>query len=412
MIPFLPYIVKSTIILIVLLGYYQLVLQKQTFYNTNRFYLLGILLMAQLIPFIQITTPFRSFMESQGIIDNPFAAIFLTDTNVEASVSTPNYWIWIYFSGVIVVSVKFALAILQLRHLVNTNPSKKIRGIRIVFLPRSYPNFSFFHLLFVNQSVEDAETRQNTFAHEKIHIRQLHSLDLLFIHLFCLINWFNPFAWLLKRAIIQNHEFIADHRVIQKYQTEGYLRLILSQSFKTHFSFTNHFACSNLKKRIIMMTKQQTQKYKVWNYVPATLLCGFLFITFSCQTEESNSQEQNVTQTLNLSNVTADTTDTFVAVQDMPVFPEGDIVKWINQKTKYPAEAQRKGVEGKVAIQFIVAKDGSVKDIKIVRGVEETLNAEAVRVIQSMPKWKPGKVNGKAVNVSFTVPINFQIKDL
>lgn len=78
MIPFLPYIVKSTIILIVLLGYYQLVLQKQTFYNTNRFYLLGILLMAQLIPFIQITTPFRSFMESQGIIDNPFAAIFLT----------------------------------------------------------------------------------------------------------------------------------------------------------------------------------------------------------------------------------------------------------------------------------------------------------------------------------------------
>lgn len=81
-------------------------------------------------------------------------------------------------------------------------------------------------------------------------------------------------------------------------------------------------------------------------------------------------------------------------------------------KDQIPGRSQRKGVEGKVAIQFIVAKDGSVKDIKIVRGVEETLDAEAVRVIQSMPKWKPGKVNGKAVNVSFTVPINFQIKDL
>lgn len=412
MIPSLPYIIKSTIVLIVLLGYYQLVLQKQTFYNTNRFYLLGILLMAQLIPFIQITIPFHFFLESPGITNSPFASIFLTDTNVtETPVSTPNYWIWIYLSGVTIVSIKFILATLQLRHLANTNPSRKIRGIRIVFLPQSYPNFSFFNLLFINQSVQDTEIRQKVFAHEKIHIQQMHSLDLLFIHLFCLFNWFNPLAWLLKKAIIQNHEFIADHRVIQKYQTGSYMQLILDQSLKSHFSFTNYFACSNLKKRIIMMTKQQTKRYKILNYVPATLLCGVLFITFSCQNNES-SQEQDIIKTLSLNsnNATADTTDTFITVEDMPTFPEGDITKWINQKIKYPAEAQKKGIEGKVIIQFVVAKDGSVKEIKVVRGVDEILNAEAVRVIESMPKWKPGKQRGEPVKVSFTVPISFQMK--
>ena len=160
-----------------------------------------------------------------------------------------------------------------------------------------------------------------------------------------------------------------------------------------------------------MMTKQQTKRYKILNYVPATLLCGVLFITFSCQNNES-SQEQDIIKTLSLNsnNATADTTDTFITVEDMPTFPEGDITKWINQKIKYPAEAQKKGIEGKVIIQFVVAKDGSVKEIKVVRGVDEILNAEAVRVIESMPKWKPGKQRGEPVKVSFTVPISFQMK--
>ncbi|WP_059027092.1 energy transducer TonB [Gabonibacter massiliensis] len=103
--------------------------------------------------------------------------------------------------------------------------------------------------------------------------------------------------------------------------------------------------------------------------------------------------------------------DVFVTVEDMPVFPGGDITKWINKHVKYPMIAQENGVQGKVIVQFVVGKDGTVGDIKVVRGVDSSLDQEAVRVIKSMPKWKPGKQRGTAVKVSFTVPINFQLKN-
>ena len=93
--------------------------------------------------------------------------------------------------------------------------------------------------------------------------------------------------------------------------------------------------------------------------------------------------------------------DVFVTVEDMPVFPGGDITKWINKHVKYPMIAQENGVQGKVIVQFVVGKDGTVGDIKVVRGVDSSLDQEAVRVIKSMPKWKPGKQRGTAVKVSF-----------
>ncbi|MCR9011423.1 energy transducer TonB [Gabonibacter chumensis] len=103
--------------------------------------------------------------------------------------------------------------------------------------------------------------------------------------------------------------------------------------------------------------------------------------------------------------------DVFVTVEDMPVFPGGDITKWINKHVKYPMIAQENGVQGKVIVQFVVGKDGTVGDIKVVRGVDSSLDQEAVRVIKSMPKWKAGKQRGVPVKVSFTVPINFQLKN-
>ncbi|WP_294140415.1 energy transducer TonB [uncultured Sanguibacteroides sp.] len=103
--------------------------------------------------------------------------------------------------------------------------------------------------------------------------------------------------------------------------------------------------------------------------------------------------------------------DVFITVEDMPVFPGGDITKWINKHVKYPMIAQENGVQGKVIIQFVVGKDGTVGDIKVMRGVDSSLDQEAIRVIKSMPKWKPGKQRGTAVKVSFTVPINFQLKN-
>ena len=86
------------------------------------------------------------------------------------------------------------------------------------------------------------------------------------------------------------------------------------------------------------------------------------------------------------------------------------LMKWIGKEIKYPSIAQEMNIEGKVIVQFVIGRDGSVRDVQVLRTVDPTLDKEAVRVVKSMPKWKPGKQRGKPVRVSYTVPINFRLQ--
>ncbi len=102
----------------------------------------------------------------------------------------------------------------------------------------------------------------------------------------------------------------------------------------------------------------------------------------------------------------------FDVVEDMPQFPGGDaaMFTYLNTNIKYPKVAEENGVQGRVICKFVVDEDGSIKNVKVVRSVDPSLDKEAVRVIKSMPKWKPGKQNGKAVRVSFTTPVTFRLQ--
>ena len=102
--------------------------------------------------------------------------------------------------------------------------------------------------------------------------------------------------------------------------------------------------------------------------------------------------------------------DIFQVVEDMPQFPGGSVQKWIAKNVKYTMIAQENNIQGKVFVQFVIEKDGSVSDVKVARSVDPSLDKEAIRVVKAMPKWKPGKQRGKPVRVSYTVPINFQLQ--
>ncbi|MDE6450867.1 MAG: energy transducer TonB, partial [Odoribacter sp.] len=101
--------------------------------------------------------------------------------------------------------------------------------------------------------------------------------------------------------------------------------------------------------------------------------------------------------------------DVFVIVEDLPQFPGGNVSKWIAKNVHYPAIAEANGIEGKVYVKFIIERDGSVTHVEIMRGADSMLDKEAIRVISAMPKWKPGKQRGKAVRVSYTLPISFRL---
>ena len=101
----------------------------------------------------------------------------------------------------------------------------------------------------------------------------------------------------------------------------------------------------------------------------------------------------------------------FSVVEVMPQYPGGQIamMKYIMENMKYPEQAMKKGIQGRVAVSFIVEKDGSISDVKPILSVHPLLNKEAVRVVESMPKWSPGKQNGKPVRVRFNVPVMFKL---
>lgn len=110
--------------------------------------------------------------------------------------------------------------------------------------------------------------------------------------------------------------------------------------------------------------------------------------------------------------VEEDTEVVFVVVESMPSFPGGDpaLFKYLNDNIKYPVIAQESGIQGRVICQFVVNRDGSIVDIEVVRSVDKSLDAEAIRVIKNMPRWTPGKQRGKTVRVKYTLPVNFRLQ--
>lgn len=127
--------------------------------------------------------------------------------------------------------------------------------------------------------------------------------------------------------------------------------------------------------------------------------------------ESDNREIQDVSDIGEYSDEVTDDADVFFVVEDMPQFPGGNVSKWIAKNVKYPMLAQENGIQGKVFVKFVIEKDGSITDVQVSRGVDALLDKEAIRVIKAMPKWKPGKQRGKAVRVSYTLPINFQLNN-
>ena len=130
-------------------------------------------------------------------------------------------------------------------------------------------------------------------------------------------------------------------------------------------------------------------------------------------TEDDKDKQVVIQAPVATSGVAEEDTDVvFVVVESMPQFPGGEpaLFKYLNDNIKYPVIAQESGIQGRVICQFVVNRDGSIVDIEVVRSVDKSLDAEAVRVISRMPRWTPGKQRGKTVRVKYTLPVNFRLQ--
>ena len=129
-------------------------------------------------------------------------------------------------------------------------------------------------------------------------------------------------------------------------------------------------------------------------------------------TEDGKNKQVVIQAPVQVAVVEEESEVVFMVVESMPSFPGGDaaLFKYLSDNIKYPVIAQESGIQGRVICQFVVNRDGSIVDIEVVRSVDKSLDAEAVRVISKMPKWTPGKQRGKTVRVKYTLPVNFRLQ--
>jgi TonB family protein len=565
----LNYLLQTNLYLLLFMSFYLLVLRNETFFRQNRFFLNTSIFLSLLIPFIN-SDWFRDLFITQKIRD---AAIMpsqmLYDTVIvgldegTSVLSVGDAASGIYLAGVLILSVRFLIRCASLKANL-----RQIKGSA----------FSFFNKLVVDKDLPGAPT---IIDHEKVHMRQWHSADILFIELAAIVNWFNPVMHLYKKEIRHIHEFIADEEAAELMQSKSdYAMLLFSNTLGVdpHHLSNNFFNKSLLKRRILMLHKTKSRSTGLWKYgfsAPLFILMlilssatassednvlsidakrsispieklstltlaefpikntdsdpiaparsgkpgnlnladpndlkkhisqtikypssareakafGYIQVNFLVKNKQIGQVEitkslhpdldkevlnavstfnldlavpdndymltvmyldaersdngrftENVPKNLTfaknhlghvlalvrkekvsttwLSNVTRPNPQTGEqepvgydgSAQDKaPEFPGGHKAwaEYLQKNLKYPEEAKSNNIQGRVIAGFIVDKDGSLQDIKVLRGIGGGADEEAVRVLALSPKWIPGAKNGKTVRMALTLPVNF-----
>ena len=530
------YFLKINVAIALFYAFYRLFFYKDTFFAWRRTALLCFFAVSAAVPLLDIQQWIVQ-QEPMAAMADLYAAVVLPELTLTPQPETD--WRQLVADG-IVVAYWLVAALLALRFLVQLAgivrlarrcPTQKIDGTTVHLLPRAEGPFSFFRWIFVCPDAHTGDELHEILTHERTHARQWHSIDVLTGELACIICWFNPFAWLMKREIRTNLEYMADEKVLETgHDSRTYQYHLLGLSHhKAAATIYNSFNVLPLKKRIIMMNKRRTRAIGRTKYLMFLPLAALLMIVSNieavaratqkittevieavapAETPDVQSQPENIaplpqqeksdkvtykgkivdeagnplgdvqiitgrkfqsmtTSTVNdkgefrietspeasiaflykgkdaqilgwgwagnpetLSKMDSNNMvivlkpqqainaptdggeEVYEVVEKMPKFPDGGmsgLMKYLSANIRYPEAAHKAGTQGRVTVQFVVGKDGSIGDVSILRGVDPALDAEAIRVISGMPKWKPGTQKGEPVNVKYTVPVMFRL---
>lgn len=407
---------------------YVLFLRKETFFVLNRIYLLASVVFSFLLPFIhfQVNSKLGSFMldevtNAETGYPNLLQTVFVYSTNLsgafEKAIQSIGLIRLIYLSGTAIFLIIFLYRLLQITVLILKNESELKNGIRVVKIDRDTTPFSFFNFVFISKNNADSPGMREMLAHETEHVRQGHSFDVMIFELLTIFQWFNPFIWLLKRSIRENHEFLADNGVLKPgVSSAAYRMLLLNSSFLQQPVIVNNFNYSLIKIRIKMMTKIKSSKTAVLKLSMGVMVTTALLLIFAFDIDgnqlRDNKPDLKQAEVVDQQKSIRTKEPVFVKADQMPVFPGGEsaLIKFISDEVKYPDDAKKAGIQGKVIVSFVINKDGKVVNPKILRNVHSSIDQEALRVVKMMPQWKPGKNKGEIVSVQYTLPISFALK--
>ena len=417
------WIVFSTLSAGLLYGLYCLTLRRDRWLQLSRWYLLVALGFSLVLPLISL--PAQLSAASQTVI--PTEEYLMTlDEVVISDITAPHtlgLLVDTYLVGfalcaayLLFLMVAQTLIVFRLRRrhsVYRAGDGFDIpRGAALILLDDDTAPYSFFNQIVVGtRGLSDDELRC-ILAHESLHVRQSHSLDILYARLMCCLAWFNPFAWLIMRELRSVHEFQADAASLDACSREDYLHLLYRQATGTGYGhITNNFKSINLKKRIVMMNKSKT-RFGAWKVV-AALPVVVLLLVVGCKHATTETVEQTAVTEATVEPVLFDySEDSLPEGFTAPEYEGGmeALYKYLAENIQYPEQAKSDGIQGRVLIRFVVMNDGSIVNVEVAKGIGGGCDEEAVRVVKGMSKWKPAIYEGKTVNVNYALPITFKLQ--
>ena len=453
---FFTYLLQVNIALALFYLLYAVAFKRDTFFRLRRLFLLSIIFFSLLYPFFAVPAlaelvPF-SFSRGEEVISEVLIGAvdweMLGDEEVVASHPIPwaNVLVTLYWTVTAAFILRFIVQLFSVYRVWKRSERRLLMG-NVVYRPaKEVTPFSFFNWIFIDTDGYSEQELQQILLHENTHVKQWHSIDVVITELLCLFFWWNPFTWLLKREVIMNLEYLADSHVLHEgVDSREYQYHLLRLTYhESAVPIANNFNVSQLKQRIMMMNKTKSPALRVAKYLIALPLL-FLFVlansvyagqdesVYLSEVEPVNeeavallqtndevmiaAQELRIVQESNVSlgpNVSQEPGEPiFQVVENAPEFPGGisGLMQFLSENIRYPVIAKDHGIQGRVIVRFVVSKTGEISNVEVLRGVDPSLDGEAVRVVEAMPAWKPGTQRGKAVNVYFTIPIQFSLSD-
>ena len=281
------YLITVSLCWIVLYALYRFIFEKETFFISNRTYLLVSLALGVIIPAYQ-WIPTEWYTKSVEVTYYLLPSDVMTETMAQPE-SAAFSWLFLlgalYWSGVALMALRFMHGLYRIAHLRYTGLSEYSNGLHIIHTRGDHLPFSFMSSVYLSENVELTDGMKSILQHEEVHVKSWHSLDVLFVQILHIFFWFNPILIFYKKSIQQLHEFAADATVIKDIPRKSYGQLLLRQSQSgLEIALANHFFHSQIKKRIQMMYKEKSKRPAMAKYLMALPVLMLLLVSFSTKT--------------------------------------------------------------------------------------------------------------------------------
>lgn len=405
---------------------YGVLLDRRVSFAFCRVYLLAAVVVSAVIPLLNI--PVWSANASTDFVAGVMVGNLTAVSAAESAggVGIREVVLAVYAAGVVLSLVSMAVQLRNIRRLSRNGEILQEGNPRIICTAESVASFSFFRTIYVGRDATQ-EDMEAIVAHESSHIRHGHSVEKVTMQLLRALMWWNPFVWIAQRRQSEVHEYEADNDVLSSgYDVNDYITAILKSLLGYSPDIANSFRDSLTKKRFKMMTKSKMSRYALLRTLAVVPVVTVLICVFSCTTKTAEAKAVNFGPEVEsvygdpaageLSDAASASSQkddkTYMSVETMPRFQDGDLNgfrDWVMSHIHYPEETIKGGKGGRVIVQFIVEKDGSVDNVTLLESFDKAAGEECLRVVKSSPKWSPGVQDGKFVRVKYVIPVQFAV---